>query len=137
MEWLNRLGISLNHIVAITKFCLETLSVFCVILGLFKTIQLVLHINYRQESSPFSQIRIKFGSWLALALEFQLGADILATTIAPTLEDLLELALIAIIRTFLNYFLNQELEAEYKLQKQKTELNDDQYQSDKHSSDKE
>ncbi|MDJ0692641.1 MAG: DUF1622 domain-containing protein, partial [Xenococcaceae cyanobacterium MO_188.B32] len=52
-----------------------------------------------------------------LALECQLGADILATTIAPSWEALGQLGAIALIRTFLNYFLNQELEAEAKLQK--------------------
>jgi uncharacterized membrane protein len=50
--------------------------------------------------------------WLALALEFQLAADILSTTVSPSLEALARLAIIAVIRTFLNYFLTKELEAE-------------------------
>jgi uncharacterized membrane protein len=50
--------------------------------------------------------------WLALALEFQLAADILSTTISPSLEALGKLAIIAVIRTFLNYFLTKELETE-------------------------
>jgi uncharacterized membrane protein len=53
---------------------------------------------------PFNQIRLRFGIWLALALEFQLGADVVATTIAPTLEQLGKLALIAAV---LNYWLKQ------------------------------
>lgn len=59
-------------------------------------------------------MRTRFGSWLALALEFQLAADILATTINPSLDELLKLAIIAVIRTFLNYFLSRELTAENK-----------------------
>jgi len=58
---------------------------------------------------------------LALALEFQLGADILGTTIAPSAEELVRLALIATIRTFLNFFLGKELEAELELEKKRTE----------------
>jgi uncharacterized membrane protein len=44
-----------------------------------------------------------------LALEFQLGADILSTTYHSTFESLGKLGIVALIRTFLNYFLNQEL----------------------------
>ncbi|MEM9504770.1 MAG: DUF1622 domain-containing protein, partial [Cyanobacteria bacterium P01_E01_bin.43] len=68
---------------------------------------------------PFNQLRLKFGTWLALALEFQLAADILATTVAPTMEDLGKLVIVAIVRTFLNYFLNKELEAEMEQERQK------------------
>jgi uncharacterized membrane protein len=60
--------------------------------------------------------------WLALALEFQLGADILGTTVAPTLDSLTRLALIAVIRTFLNYFLGKELETELELEKGQAKL---------------
>ena len=62
----------------------------------------------------FNEIRLTFGMWLALALEFQLAADILSTTISPSFEALGRLALIAMIRTFLNYFLSKELENESK-----------------------
>jgi uncharacterized membrane protein len=47
-----------------------------------------------------------------LALEFQLGADIDATTIKPTLQSLGELAILEAIRTFLNFFLQRELATE-------------------------
>ncbi len=49
--------------------------------------------------------RYCFGDWLATALEFQLAADILATTVDPDLDSLIKLGIIAVIRTFLNYFL--------------------------------
>jgi uncharacterized membrane protein len=60
-------------------------------------------------------VRLKFGTWLALALEFQLGADIVATTVDPTMQSLTELAILAAVRTFLNFFLQKELEAEERL----------------------
>ncbi|MFB6276355.1 MAG: DUF1622 domain-containing protein, partial [Halothece sp.] len=69
----------------------------------------------------FIQIRLTFGMWLALALEFQLGADILTTTMSPSLDALIQLAVIAVIRTFLNYFLNKELEGEYSVLKPSTD----------------
>jgi uncharacterized membrane protein len=59
-----------------------------------------------------NEIRLYLGRYLALGLEFQLGADILATAVAPTLDDVILLGAIAAIRTALNYFLSQELERE-------------------------
>ena len=122
MEWIEFLTINLEGLVTVTEFVLETISVICVIVGLIKTIQLAIALSRRHRRHtpfPFNQIRLRFGIWLALALEFQLGADILATTVAPSLEELCKLALIAVIRTFLNYFLGKELETEYELEEKK------------------
>lgn len=119
MEWFEQLEASLSSLVRITEFVLEATSVLCVIAGLIKTFQLATALSRRQRRGtpyPFNKVRIRFGTWLALALEFQLGADVLATTIAPTLEELGKLALIAVVRTFLNYFLGKELETEYELE---------------------
>lgn len=55
-------------------------------------------------------IRLRLGRWLALALEFELGADILRTAIAPTWAEIGQLAAIATIRTLLNYFLQKEID---------------------------
>jgi len=54
-------------------------------------------------------IRVQFGSSVAVALELMLGADVLATAVAPSWDDIGKLAAIAIIRTALNYFLEREL----------------------------
>jgi len=54
-------------------------------------------------------VRIQFGSSLTVALELLLAADILATAIAPTWDDIGKLAAIATLRTALNYFLEREL----------------------------
>jgi uncharacterized membrane protein len=63
-------------------------------------------------------IRLRFGRWLTLALEFELGADILRTAIAPTWSEIGQLAAIATIRTFLNYFLQKEIERAERSQQQ-------------------
>jgi uncharacterized membrane protein len=51
-----------------------------------------------------------FGTWLLLSLEFQLAADIIRSVISPTWQDIGELGAIAVIRTFLNYFLERDLQ---------------------------
>ena len=53
--------------------------------------------------------RVKFGSAVAVSLELLLGADVLATAVAPSWNDLGKLAAIAVLRTALNYFLEREL----------------------------
>jgi uncharacterized membrane protein len=125
MEWFEPLEKVLANLVTIVKFALEILSVLCVAIGLIQTVRLFLSTRsqrYRNRLLSFNPIRIHFGSWLALALEFQLGADIVATTLAPTLQDLAQLAIIAAIRTFLNYFLAKELENEQELIKQQESI---------------
>jgi uncharacterized membrane protein len=59
-----------------------------------------------------NEVRLYLGRYLALGLEFQLGADILSTAVAPSLDDVILLGAIAAIRTALNYFLSKELERE-------------------------
>ena len=56
------------------------------------------------------EVRLRLGRWLALALEFELGADILRTAIAPTWSEIGQLAPAAAVRTALNYFLQQEID---------------------------
>lgn len=56
------------------------------------------------------QVWVRFATWLLLALEFELAADVLRTAIAPTWDDIGQLAAIAVIRTFLNYFLEKDIE---------------------------
>lgn len=120
MEWVEALDKGLAAAAGLLKLILEGISTLCVLLGLITTVQLVL-ARYRHARPPslmFMKVRIRFGSWLALALEFQLGADIVATTVTPSIDQLGQLAAIAVIRTFLNYFLNKELETEAKLQRE-------------------
>ncbi len=52
----------------------------------------------------------RFGVWLLLGLEFELAADIIGSVISPTWIDIGELGAIAVIRTFLNYFLEKDLD---------------------------
>ena len=55
-------------------------------------------------------VRLRLGRWLAVALEFELAADILRTAVAPTWSELGQLAAVAAIRTALNFFLQQEID---------------------------
>ena len=55
-------------------------------------------------------VRLKLGRWLAVALELELGADILRTAVAPTWTEIGQLGAIVVLRTALNFFLQQEID---------------------------
>jgi len=52
----------------------------------------------------------RFARWLLLGLQYALAADIVRSVISPSWNDIGQLAAIAVIRTFLNYFLERDLE---------------------------
>lgn len=85
---------------------LDGLSVITVALGVLGSLRLV----GRRRS--LEAIRLHLGRWLSMALEFQLAADIVATTVNPNGETLIQLAAVALIRTFLNVFLAREIAQE-------------------------
>lgn len=97
------------------RLVLEALSVLAVLSGLLAIASQGLpRFGHRLPARPSNRARLTFGSWLALALEFQLGADIVATTASPSEQNLIQLAVVAVIRTFLNVFLGREIEAELR-----------------------
>ena len=52
---------------------------------------------------------LRYGHWLITGLTFQLAADIVETSIGTSWEAIGRLAAIAVIRTFLNYFLERDM----------------------------
>jgi len=56
------------------------------------------------------EVWLRFGVWLLLGLEFELAGDVVRTAVSPTWTDIGQLAAIAGIRTFLNLFLERDLE---------------------------
>ena len=67
---------------------------------------------YRERES----VRHLFASYLLLAMEFLIAADIIATVIHPKFEEIAILASIVVIRTVISYFLEKEIE-KYNLSK--------------------
>jgi len=72
-------------------------------------------------SAEKNEVRLTLGRWLAVALEFELAADILNTAVTPSWNDIEKLAAIAALRTALNYFLEREIQQEAKPQQRRAE----------------
>ena len=96
------------------ELCLNGFSLLCILAGVI--LSLVTSFEHRRKAPGdhplHTYFRKTFGGWLIVALEFQLAADIVATLFVPSKAHLIELGAIAVIRTFLNYFLNKELHEE-------------------------
>ena len=96
------------------RFGTETFSILIITIGIISTCYKVLRLFHLSWIETYNEIRFTFSRYLVMALEFELAADIIGTAISPTWDQLGKLAVIAIIRTFLNYFLQLELKDEKK-----------------------
>ena len=92
------------------KLGIEVLGALVVAAGVVVGLVLVVRTLARRQPVQFSALRLVLARYLALALEIQLGADILGTAIAPSWEQIGQLGAIAVIRTLLNVFLARELQ---------------------------
>jgi uncharacterized membrane protein len=100
VEWL-RLGV-------------EALGALVIAAGVVVAILGLVRHAAQAKGSNFGPVRLAFARYLTLALELQLAADILSTSVAPTWDRIGKLAAIAVIRTVLNYFLERELRQEVR-----------------------
>ncbi|MCP4381379.1 MAG: DUF1622 domain-containing protein [Hyphomicrobiales bacterium] len=89
------------------KIGFEAASIVVVAAG--GIVLLVVFVRGASSGDWISKLRPTLSPYLLLALELQLASDIVGTAIAPTLEQIGKLAAIAVIRTFLNYFLEAEV----------------------------
>ena len=56
------------------------------------------------------EVWLRFARWLVAGLTFQLAADIIETSISSSWQTIGRVGAIAVIRTFLNYFLERDVE---------------------------
>lgn len=104
------------NLVSWLRLFIEVTGAVVIAIGVFLAIYEFFRILRSPDSDEsYTKIRLLLARYLALALEFQLGADILSTAIAPSWDQIGKLGAIAVIRTALNYFLSREMEQERRL----------------------
>lgn len=94
------------------KLIVEVTGAIIIGLGVVAAVYQFVRSLVPPQLESYNRIRLTLARYLALALEFQLGADILSTAIAPSWDEINKLAVIAIIRTALNFFLTREMREE-------------------------
>lgn len=114
------------NLVSWLRLFIELTGAVVIAIGVFFAIYEFFRILRSPDSDEsYTKIRLLLARYLALALEFQLGADILSTAIAPSWDQIGKLGAIAVIRTALNFFLSREMEQERKLTKNENSIIED------------
>lgn len=109
MEGLEAVESLIAPFAQLLRLAAEAVAIAWVAIGLVLALVSLIAVHLRGQTASFRTIRLTFSRYLSLALEFQLAADILSTAIAPTFDELGKLAITAVIRTGLNYFLTKEI----------------------------
>lgn len=89
------------HAMALVIVAIGTLQAF------LQSIQII--FSQAAAGTQFRSAYIRYARWLVGGLTFQLAADIIESSIAPSWEEIGRLGAIAVIRTFLNFFLERDL----------------------------
>jgi uncharacterized membrane protein len=90
---------------------IDAMALIIVAIGTIEAFVTGLRVAFpaRAATPQFRAVMLRYGRWLVAGLTFQLAAAIIETSIAPSWKDLGQLGAIAVIRTFLNFFLERDL----------------------------
>ena len=89
---------------------IDMLALVIIVIGAAEAFVRGLHLMLSSPSGHQQRdVWLRFARWLIAGLTFQLAADIIETSIRTDWESVARLALIAAIRTLLNYFLEKDL----------------------------
>jgi uncharacterized membrane protein len=108
-DWLTVIAVNIVTII----------QIMAVLVVAFGTIQAFVH-SLRAMVSPsvtgqhFHSGYVQYARWLIAGLTFQLAADIIETAFSPSWDEIGQLAAIAVIRTFINFFLERDLAEQEK-----------------------
>lgn len=96
-----------------TEHAIVTIDALALVIIVVGTVEVVLAsvwlIVTRASGQDQRDVWLRYARWLVAALTFQLAADIVETSISTGWEAIARIAAIALIRTFLNYFLEKDL----------------------------
>lgn len=100
-------------LIVITEHVVVGIDVMAMVLIVVGTVEAFLGamrtLVQRGSGHERRDVWLRYGRWLIAGLTFQLAADILETSIRADWNRIGQLAAIAAVRTFLNYFLEKDL----------------------------
>lgn len=96
---------------------IEAIGVLTIFVGSLYALAKFL-MSFSKNGAAYTQLRQRLGKSILLGLEILIAADIMATVVdKPTMQEVLILGLIVLIRTFLSLSLQVELEGRFPWQK--------------------
>lgn len=96
------------QIIQILVWFFELVGAALIVYGGIRSAAKVLMLEFHFRLFTYNKIRMELTSKIVFGLEFLIAADILATIISPTAEEIIVLAAVVIIRTIMGYFLEKE-----------------------------
>ena len=107
----------LAHYIDLIAKVVEVIGVLIMFFGLFYAFYRAYHLNGGFNHDSYVEIRQTVGKSILLGLEVLIAADIMATVVTdPTINDVMVLGVIVLIRTFLSLSLQVELEGRFPWQ---------------------
>ena len=89
---------------------IELVAILVVTVGTLEAVAAAIRMIFTERSdSARREAMLKYARWLAAGLTFQLAGDIVHTAVEPTWDGIGRLAAIAVIRTFLTFFLERDI----------------------------
>ena len=100
-----------NFINNLTVHICQMLAMLVILIGIIKALFVYIKdlVLNKKALEAMTESRLEIGHSFSLGLAFLIGASILKTIIAPTWNDIGQLAAIIGIRTALNYFLLKDV----------------------------
>lgn len=107
-----------TEIISYAGYAIEAVGVFVVILGsIFSSVIFIRSFRKLSEGIAYQTFRRQLGRSIILGLEFLIAGDIIRTVIIDaTLEGVIVLGIIVLIRTFLSLTLHLEVEGRWPWQ---------------------
>ena len=102
---------------------IETVAILVVLFGSVQAVVAVIRVVASGDDLDGMKRRhvwLVYARWLVAGLTFQLAADIVGTSLANSWEEVAGLAVIAVVRTLLSFFLDKEVESTRRLQHPET-----------------
>lgn len=106
---------SIAHYLEYIVLALNVVSVIIITFGVILALKEFVLVEFgkkkRQEKiHGITILKAHLGTYILLSLEILIVADIIETILKPSVNDIIMLTAIVIIRTFISFFLNKEIE---------------------------
>jgi uncharacterized membrane protein len=89
---------------------IDAVALLVILIGTFEVVVGIIRVGFGAHSNQFTRdVWLRYARWLVAALTLQLAADIIETSISSSWETIGRVGAIAVIRTFLNYFLDRDI----------------------------
>lgn len=113
-------------LVTVTEPVVVVIDIIALVVVAFGTLRALIGMvsvmaNRNATNHDRRQLWMDYSRWLVAGLTFQLAADIIESSITPDWDGIGRLAAVAVIRTFLNYFLERDVEEMRERQRESAE----------------